>query len=411
MIDQYTFLAKQPILSAEQEIMAFELYFRDAEIEDAEDYDSLLQATSRVLFNLLSTFGVDKMVKNKQAFINVDRKILDSSIIEGLDPKRFVFEISGYEKAIDPDFTARLHVLHSKGFHFAIDKFVISEKMLEKFRPILDIIEFIKVDLSINDPDVIRFKLKIFKDLPIKLIAEKVEERDDFAFCLKAGFDFFQGHYFKKPELMKGKNVDPERLAIIDMLKFLKSNTDTDLIVKSFEKHPDLSINLLRFINSASIYTRNHISSIRQAVTLIGRSKLTQWLFLMLYAKKDSQLESNPLYITASQRAKLLTLLSNKIFAEMDAQKREEIYFIGMLSVVDALFQMPMQTILQELNIAEEISKIILEYAGEVGKLLRFIIMAEKMDNKDVNPLMAGLNISRSDYLQAVLESFEWNDA
>ncbi len=410
MITEYTFLAKQPILYAGQEIHAFELFFREAESAVAEEYESLIQATSRVLFNLLSTFGIEKMVKNHRAFINIDPKTLESSIIDGLDSSKFVFEISGYEQNLDDLFKNRIKSLKEKGYQFAIDKFILSDKNIQKFKDIIPLVDYLKIDISLNDMSVLQLKIPKLKELSCQLVAEKVETREEFGQCIKVGFDLFQGHFFKKPEIMRGKNVDPDRMAVMDMLKFLKVNTDTDKIVAAFEKHADLSINLLRFINSASIYTRNRIASIRQAVTLIGRSKLTQWLFLMLYAKKGVQLDANPLYVTASQRARLMEILSPKIFSEVDKNSQELVYFAGMLSVVDALFQMPMQTILDELNIASEIKSIILEYQGPIGKLLRFVIMAEKMENQDVNPQMAGLNITRNDYLQAVLESFEWND-
>lgn len=407
MLNDNVFVARQPILNRYQEIFGYELLFRKSGDSNLAEIHSDMQATSRVLVNVLNNIGLEKMVGGKKGFINIDESFIKSGIMNGLDKEHFIFEILEHTE-IDAVLAQRIRNMAEDGFQFALDDFIINEKMTRNFKPLFDIVKFVKIDLFQNNKDSLEEKIKIFKPYTTSLLAEKVETADDFKLCRNLGFDYYQGYFFAKPNIMQGRSIDPERMAIMSMVRLLQNDPDVEEVVEAFKIHPDLTINLLKFINSAAIFTRSRISSVRQAVALIGQKQLMQWLLLMMYAGHSGNKGSGPLFMTASQRAKTMEVLLKDTMGVKDRNELDIAFLVGILSLLDSLFQMPIQEILQELNVGQEVIEAITGHKGMLGQLLLLVEKAEKENTIEMNLLLEHLKVTMKDYSEAALSSMQW---
>ncbi len=407
MINDNVFVARQPILNRYQEIYGYELLFRQNSSINAAEIHSDMQATSRVLVNVLNNIGLEKMVGKKMGFVNIDESFIKSGIMNGLDKDHFIFEILEHTE-IDAVLAQKIRNMAEDGFQFALDDFIINEKMTRNFKPLFDILKVVKIDLMQNNKDSLQEKLKIFKPYNTSLLAEKVETQEDFKLCRNLGFDYYQGYFFSKPNIIQGRSIDPERMAIMSMVRLLQNDPDVEQVVDAFKIHPDLTINLLKFINSAAIFTRSRISSVRQAVALIGQKQLMQWLLLMMYAGHSGNKGSGPLFMTASHRAKTMELLMHDNLGIKDRNELDIAFLVGILSLLDTLFQMPIEEILRELNVGEDVVTAITNHKGVMGQLLLLVEKAEKESTIEMNMMLDKLKMTMKDFSEATINSIQW---
>ncbi len=408
MSEGFTFLQRHAILGLDQEVRAFEFSFLEDDAALSAPPNPDIESSSRVLFDMMSSFSMEGILSNKKAFIKISPEVLRSPIIPGLDKNRFVFEIPSDPAVQDLQTVERIRQLRSGGYMFALSDLYLSEEQLHKNEIVLDLVDFIKVDISKNDNSILSQKLKLLKDHSATLMACHIETAPQFALCFRLRFELYQGTYMLRPTIVKGRHISPEYKAIVEMIKWLHQDVQVDDLVKKFEKYPDLTMNLLRFINSASIYTRNRIASIRQTLALIGNERLEQWLFLMLYAKQGVDHSSNHLFLLAGTRTRMMERYMDISQEKVDKELREKILFTGMLSVLDLLFQMPMEMILEELNIDLEIQAALLRFEGSAGKILHFVLLSEELSLPEIENMLADYQITRDQYFEIVSDAYSY---
>lgn len=204
--------------------------------------------------------------------------------IEILDKKRFVFEILETSN-VDNNLISRVLELKKRGYHFALDDFIFTEGYIKTFKPFFEIVDIIKVDIRGSTKYDLIKKTRNLKTLNAKLLAEKVETYDEFVFTRDLGYELFQGYYFEKPTIMLKQGHSSNRAIIFKIINAINNNARTSEIANFFELEPNLTISLLKFINSAAFYFRTTINSITHAINLIGLIKLQNWLLLMSYAE------------------------------------------------------------------------------------------------------------------------------
>jgi EAL and modified HD-GYP domain-containing signal transduction protein len=403
------FLARQPILNKNGEIFAYEILYRSSMKNQANFTDDLF-ATAQVLANTLNNFGLKKITGSKLGFINVNHTVVHKDVFSFLDPEKFVFEILETTD-LDIYLLEKIKHLKSEGFIFALDDFVFDPEFADYFEPLFEYLRYIKVDLVANNLEDIKKKFKLFEKYKVKWIAEKIDNREDFEECKNLGFDYFQGYFFAKPAIMKNKKLDPSKLAIIEAINLLYKKPETDEIEQCFKKHPELTINLLNFINSAALGLRNKISSIRQAVALIGQRKLLQWLLMMSYTGVGDK-KTIPLFYTASERARKMENLVKLTIWNTDNRTADEAFLVGLLSLLDVLFETPIEEIIQQLHLDEEITAAIIEHKGILGILLNLVEKTEKSEIKidEILPLLEQIDISMQNLTEVNLESYKWSN-
>lgn len=388
-------VAKQPILDANNNIVAYELLFRSSSKNSAE-ISSNSAATATVLSNVLNSIGLEKLVGDKLAFINVDEEILLSGVLELLPPDRFVIEILE-DVIVTDEIIAKVSKMHSKGFMFAIDDLDISSKQLANFEPLFEYMKLLKIDLmTAGGIEEVKNKISFFDRYDLKLLIEKVETKEEFLECKKLGFDYYQGWYFQKPVIIEGKKLNPTKTAALSVLKIVQDGYDLPKIVAQIESSPELVISILKYINSSSFATKTTISSIKQAINLLGKDRLIQWLVLHMYSSSQSEFLS-PLMELAKNRAETIKDLSYKL--HKDSTLGEKGYLVGLLSLFDAIMQTPFSEAKDEIALDVDIVDAIEGKTSSLGELLRLATYMERAKWSDISKL----NYSQKDLASAIL--------
>jgi len=401
----FVYLARQPILNRARQNYAFELLFRS----EAEEGEAIIldatQATARVLVNALNSVGISSLVGSSKAFINCDRKMLLNRNFGPLDSKIFVLEILEDVNG-DPDIVQVVTELKKQGFAIALDDFVMTRDHIERTKHLLPLANVVKVDIKLNSREQVKDCATYCKaHHEIQLLAEKVETQAQFRECSAWGYHLFQGFFFAKPEIVSGRKLDPRVAGVLELLQLIQSDPDIKDLENGFKHQPILTMNMLKFINSASMGMRNHIESIRQAITLIGHRKLQQWLALLLFAGSANSTPT-ALYQDATQRARFMENLAHLV--EPNGHLHERAFLAGMLSRMDALCRVNIQTILKEFNLGEDLSIALLQHEGILGDLLK-VTAAIELDQLASALGLCQLHAIRNDQLQeSILESWNW---
>ena len=281
------YLARQPILDREGKTFAYELLFRDSPSSDTAIIASDLQATAQVLENILNSIGLTRLVGNSKAFINCSREILLDNLFGLLNPDRFVIEILE-DVPVDEKLIRAIQRHKSLGFELALDDFIMNDEYISRFEPLFQHVSYVKMDLVDNTPEAMVKAAQFFKERNIKLLAEKVEDEATYRLCEKAGYDYFQGFFFAKPEIVTGQKIDATSAAILQIIKLLRTRPSLEVLCDKFDKHPDISANLLQFVNS-DVRNKPVIENVKNAIVWVGMKHIQEWLTIMLYAHLDTQ--------------------------------------------------------------------------------------------------------------------------
>lgn len=360
---QQFFLARQPILDRNESLCAFELLFRRGNNAANADVSDDTQATAQVMLNAFGDLGIANVLGKHKGFINLDAKFLFSDTVELLPRQQVVLELLE-SVVIDDAVIARCCELKAMGFCLALDDVL---ELCDEIKPLLGIADIVKLDLMQIDPARLPALVKCFRQYPVKLLAEKVEDREQGRRCMEMGFDMFQGYYFARPETLSGKRSDPSKTVLLRILTLMLGDAENEKIVNAFKEHPTLAYNLLRMVNSAGNNLAVKINSLSHGLMVLGRRALQRWVQLLLYASKGEG--ANPLMQLAATRAKLMELIAQEI-RPRDRDYVESAFMVGMLSLLDTLMDEPLNELVPRLNLQEDIEAALLKRSGDIGELL-----------------------------------------
>jgi c-di-GMP-related signal transduction protein len=375
------FVGRQPILEKDRSIFGYELLFRSNQAAGGANIASNIRATASVMTNTLNNIGLKQLIGERRGFINVDVEIMESGILDLLPPENTVLELLE-TVSITEDALALCKKMRQAGYSIALDDFVFDESYL----PMFSVADYVKIDVLATPRVDLPGLAKELAKHHVKLLAEKVETREDFQYCRDLGFIYFQGYFFAKPSLVTAKSISPTHIALIELSNALSRDQEYSAIETLFKRNPELNFKLLRFINSASFYTNQKISSIRHAIALLGYRNLQKWVTLLLYSGEAEDIKASPLLERAAIRGRVKELLARKI--TNDQSFADSAFICGVLSLVDVLFQMPIDQILDELNLSAEICSALLTRDGLLGDLLSLV---EKLETEDFNGIAEGL--------------------
>jgi EAL and modified HD-GYP domain-containing signal transduction protein len=400
------YLGRQPILDRNQALFGYELLFRNGPVGPAH-ITSDLGATASVIAHA-SQLGMEKVIGDALGFVNVDADVIMSGIFGFLPREKVVLEIIETMHATQPVLN-RMAELVSHGFSFALDDVRAETGHVQALLPM---IEYVKMDMR-NMPLARLMKLAPrFKQDGKKLVAEKVETREEFKNCLELGFDYFQGYYFAKPVIMSGKKLSPSQLAVMQLMTLVTSDVDNREIERAIKRDVSLALNLLRLVNTPAVGARQRIDSLSQAVTILGRRQLQRWLQIMLYAEPSKRGHSmTPLLMLATTRGRLLELLAHKL-RPSERHAADVAFTVGIMSLMDTLFGIPMSEILAQIPVVEEVQDALMYRSGFFGELLKLAECIEQMEEREsqIVPTLRELAMSTDELVELEMAAFEWSD-
>lgn len=401
------YLGRQPILDRSQSLFAYELLFRNAPAGPAK-FDSDLSATAAVIAHV-AQLGLERVIGDSLGFVNVDAAVLMSDIFVFLPREKVVLEIVETMKATAP-ILERVAELVGHGFKFALDDVITDSADVQSLLPMVD---YLKLDLRDMPLSALLKLAPRFKQENKLLLAEKVETREEFQTCLDLGFDYFQGYYFAKPVIMSGRKLSPSQLAVVELMNLVTSDVDNIEIERAVKRDVPLALNLLRLVNTPAAGMRHRIDSLSQAVTILGRRQLQRWLQIMLYAEPAMRGHSmTPLLLLATTRGRLLELLAQRLSPNR-RNVADAAFTVGIMSLMDTLFGMPMAEIMSQIPVVDEVSDALTHRSGFLGQLLRLAECVERMEEMQdqLLPVLRELAISTDELVELEMAAFEWSDA
>jgi c-di-GMP phosphodiesterase len=400
------YLARQPILNRGQDLFAYELLFRNTDMRVANVTNDL-SATASVIAHA-SQLGMEKVIGDSLGFVNVDAAVLRSDIFQFLPKERVVLEIVETMR-VTPELLQRISRLVQEGFRFALDD-VITDS--EDVRQLLPLVEIIKFDLRDMPLSALLKLTPQFKRANKTLLAEKVETREQFDTCMDLGFDLFQGYFFARPAILSGKKLSPSQMAIMQLLGQITSDADTSDIENSIKSDIALCFNLLRLVNTPAIGVPRKIDSVNQALMVLGRDQLKRWLQIMLYAEPCKKGQAmTPLLNLAATRGRMLELMAHSMNPESRGM-RDTAFTVGIMSLMDTLFSLPMTEILEQVAVVDTVSDALLYRKGPYGDMLRLVEHMELADEGGpiIDRLLHKLQLHGEDLYELQVSAFEWSD-
>lgn len=398
------FLGRQPILDRKGDTVAYELLFRSGDA-NAAAFDSHHEATVQVVARAFSELGVQSVLGEHMGFLNCDAEMLASDLIDVLPPQFIVLELLESIEFTD-DLIDICRALRDKGFHFALDDITALEP---GHRSILPYVTYVKVEVLGMPDDSIAKLVKQLQPLGLSLLAEKVETVEQAEFCASQGFELFQGYYFARPQVLQGKTVQHSNPHLLRLMQLVFTDGDLGELQGVFKQDPKLTYNLMRLVNSVAmggVGTRSRISSIGQAIMLLGRKQLRNWLSLLMFAHKGSGRFPNPLVILAANRGKTLERLTALEGGSRDDQ--EQAYVTGMMSLMETVFEIPMTQICDELHLGHDIRGALLQRQGRLGSQLDLIEATERWNAEAIMSLLELLSLNLQQWTAVQIEAMNW---
>jgi len=397
----YSYIARQPILNADQKTVAFELLFRDGE-NNCFPNIAPDKATSKIIVDNQLTFGIDELTGACPAYINFHSGALIGQLPTFLDANKVVIEILE-DVNISNELLNACKLLKAKGYTLALDDYDLDAKW-DVFLPFIDII---KVDVTeVNIIEVTPFLDKI-KNYNITLLAEKVETHQEFEQYKALGFTLFQGYFFAKPEMIKKKNIVASKGHIIDLMEHASSsNFDFDAISNIFSRDLGLTYKLLRFINSPSYGPSKEISSLKHALTYIGELELKKFIALLVLADLNEGKPSEIIRFSLV-RAKFCERLAD---IRKDLNNPPKAFLTGMLSHIDGVLDQSIIDVMNILPIHCEIKAALVNKDNYLAQYLELSVKIEEGEWAKAQSIASLMSITEGDYLQAYQDSLSWSD-
>lgn len=366
-INPQIFIGRQPIFDSKLKVVGYELLFRSGNV-DAFDGSDGNKATLQVINNALMEIGLDDIIGDNLAYINFTKDLLIDGIAELLPVDRVVLEILETVD-VDEELVAGVKTLVDAGYKIALDDFTFSEEWL----PLIELAKIIKFDVMMHNIEEIREQIRKFEGRNVKFLAEKVETKEEYNQLKDEGFDYFQGYFFSKPDVISHKGLSSDNISLLQLISQLqKPDTEVNEIEKLISQNVSVSYKLFRCVNSAAFGLKNKMTSIKQAVVYLGIQRLKNWVCLL--AMTENSNKPAELIHTGLVRAKMCELIAD----ESGVSVKDSYFVVGLFSILDAILDKPLIDILKNMPLDETLNKALLDGEGEMGKALRCSISCEQ---------------------------------
>jgi c-di-GMP-related signal transduction protein len=390
------FVARQPILTVDEKVFGYELLFRDG-VEDFFRHSDADEA-SRSTLNTAMLLGLDVLCDGRRAFVNCTREILLKDYITLLPSEQAVAEILETVPA-DDLVVAACRRLKEAGYTIALDDFAVNDPR----EALTDLADIIKVDVRATSAADAAAMVKRYGPWRCRMLAEKVETREEFLATKKAGFLYFQGYFFRRPEILTAHEIPANR---INYLRMLKAVSQRELDVREIENlvksEAALCYRLLRYLNSAAFGFATEIHSVRHALAILGEREVRRWIRLVA-TLGAGQGKSSELVLSAMVRARFCELLSPKI-----PHGDSDLFLMGLLSMMDVILEIPMSQVLDNIPIDQETKAVLLGGASRLRLFYQLMLAQESGEWKTAADLTTQLHLTESDVAEAHWQAMQW---
>jgi EAL and modified HD-GYP domain-containing signal transduction protein len=389
------YIGRQPIFDAGLEVIGYELLYRHRRISWSHIVSGD-QATSQIILHSFWELGLGRIVDRHKAFVNVTRNFVMNSDLLPPPSDQLVIEILE-DIMVDDGMIEAVGKLKRAGYTIALDDFIFHQDL----RPLISLADIVKLDVQVLNRQQLEEHVRILREYPVKLLAEKIETPEQHDMCRQLGFDYYQGYFLCRPRVLSGRRLPSSRINIMRIVARLHgSELDVEGLEEVLSHDPALSYRLLRYINSAAFGLPKLIDSIRHAVVYLGAREIRRWASVVALAAIDDK--PHELVKTSLIRAKMCELLATSV----SQGSGETAFIVGLFSLLDALMDQPLERILAALPLSPEITEALLSHNGPYGAQLETILAYERGAWDQIERIEG----SYSDLPAIYMTSTEWAD-
>lgn len=395
------YVARQPIFNRKKKICGYELLFRDGISNAFPEIDGDI-ASSKVLSDSFLTIGIDHITGGKRAFINFTRELLVRKVANLFPREKIMVEVL---EDVEPDqeVISACKDIVQNGYEIALDDFTYRTDL----KPLIDLAKVIKIDFRLTPKEDIPEYLHKLSGHPIEFLAEKVETNEEFQLASDMGFEYFQGYFFGKPYIIKGKDISPSRMTLLQIMSEINKE---DFSYSELEQYVvrDVSIShkLLLYINSAYYKRSVDISSVKQALVFLGKIEVRRFLSLVILTKLSSD-KPNELIRSSLIRARFCEQLGG---ASPLRPNESELFTLGLFSRIDAILGGTMGNLMERLPLTEGIKGVLVEDRGELAGYLKLVSCFEIGDWPGVSEVATALAVDEEKIPQFYMDALAWAD-
>ena len=385
------FVGRQPILGPNLKTIGYEVLYRNCEVGQAIFTDESV-ATATVLLNTYLDIGLEHVVGSHLAFLNIPKQFILEHYCEALPKNRVVLEILENIEPT-PEVLEALHSLSNQGYIIALDDFVYNDRN----KAFLEIADIVKIEVVGKSKEQIQQELAPLHNPRFCLLAEKVETKEMYDLCQTLGFTYFQGYFFFKPDIIHGRGIPSNRVALLELLgKIQDPNIPLEQLVEHIRNDLSLSYKVLRYVNSAHAGLPKKVDSIDHAACMVGMDRIRTWATLIVMASDKTK--AHEILVVALVRAKMCEQLGH----QLGATTPEKYFTMGLLSVMDALYDLPMVDIMEKLPLHEDVEEALINGTGDMGMVLSCMKAYEEGEWMELKHLQLDPAIIRDYYLEAI---------
>ena len=392
-LNYHRFAARQPIFDRSREVVGYELLFRNG-VDDF--FNAPIEQAARTMLDNSLVVGLDTLCNGRRAFVNCTSAVLLKDLVGLLPANETTVEVL---ESVEPDerIIVALQRLKKAGYCIALDDFAHQDART----PLVEYADILKIDVRATTPDQRADLVKRFSE-HCRLLAEKVESQAEYREAYDLGFYYFQGYFFQKPELVTMQVIPANRLILLRLLAIVsRTELELDELEKVFKQDASICYRLLRYLNSASFGFRSEIRSIRHALSMLGEREVRRWVRLIVTLTASSE-HSAELVIFALARARFCELLAQEL------NLREDLFLLGLLSLMDALLEMPMDKILEQLPIDHETKAVLLSQPSRLRPLYQLVLAQESGEWEQCGELTRKLGLNDEKVGESWWQSLEW---
>jgi c-di-GMP-related signal transduction protein len=394
-------IARQPILTAEEKVIGYELFFREGSNEHHFTSADREKATSATI-DTLNVVGLRVLCDGRLAFINCTRETLLTDYFALLPPADVVIEIQETVPA-DEDVVRACQRLKQAGYSLALDNFEPNDRR----QTLVQFADFLKVDIGKCPPAESASLAASYSNQRCRMLAQKVESRGQFISAGKHGFTCFQGYFFRRPESLQVRQIPANQATYVRLLSAVsKSEVDFAEIEGLVKHEPALCYRLLRYMNSPLLRLSVPVTSVRHALSLLGEQETIRWI-RMATTLVMGQEKCSDLVLSSLVRARFCELIGPKV-----EHGKSDLFLLGMLSLMDAILAVPIGVIIEELSLEPDVKAQLLgAKRGDktpLSPIYDLMLACENGEWEQVAQLGKKLNLSLSFAAGTSNEAMRW---
>ncbi|MCK8096197.1 HDOD domain-containing protein [Pseudoalteromonas sp. 1CM17D] len=395
------FVARQAIFNRKQNVVAYELLFRNSAENFFPDIEEG-QATARLIMENQLNLGTRHITSGKTALINIGPDSLKHNLCDFLPCKDVVIELLETIEPTDDNYQLCRELFH-KNYKLALDDFVYNEQW-ERFLKFIKLVKFDIAQTPLSDIAEIIEKLKQHKK--IKILAEKIETQADYHQAHKMGFDYFQGYFFAKPTMHEQQDIDYNYALVVAIYaQVMKPSPDIKQISALFEADAALAYKLMRLINSGVFPIQSKISSIKQALVYLGHEHLKKFVSLIVTAHTAGKKPAELMQVCVV-RARFCELIAKQVSKSLAG----EAFLTGLFSLLDAILDQPMSLLVEKLPFPDDIKAALLNEKNTLYYILNVVQAYETGSWWTLEKAVILLNV-KSDVLPGLYnQAVDWAD-